>query len=104
MARVGTRPAFDNMHSIAVRMRVVVDPAQLVLESDRVDDQRVALPLANPVSKKGGLDVLRVSAAVEGNGAERPHQLVKKYDTIGILNNLKGHAADAGSRDPGEQA
>ena len=67
MVGVRARPALDDVHGVAVRMRVVVNPAHLILESDRVDDQRVAIPLANAVSKKGGLGILLVSAAVDGD-------------------------------------
>src|SRR5580704_6764308 len=92
------------MHGVAVRMRVVVNPAELVLEADRVDDQRVAVPFADTVAEKRGLYVLRVRAAVQGDGAKSPHQFVKECDAVGVLNNLKRHATDAGSRYPGEQA
>ena len=103
MVRVRPRPPFDDVHGVAMRMRVVVNPAQLVLESDRVDDQRVAIPLANAVSKKRGLEILLVSAAVDGDRPKRPHQFVEKHDAIRVLNNFKRHSADAGPRYSGEQ-
>src|SRR5216683_939488 len=86
-----------------MRMGVVVNPAQPILESDRVDDQRVALPLAYRIAKKRGLCILHVSAAVDGDRPKSPHQLVQKHDAVRVLHNLKRYAADAGSRYPSEQ-
>ena len=43
---VGPRPPLDDVQRVAVRVGVLVDPHLLVLEADRIDDQRVALPVA----------------------------------------------------------
>src|ERR1700722_11291612 len=94
---------FDHMHGVAMRMRVVVNPAQLILEAYGVDAQSISLPLADPLSKKRRLNILRVPAPVEGNRPKGPHQLVKKNDAIRVLNNFKRHAADAGPRNPGKK-
>src|ERR1700704_5065795 len=38
MVRVRARPAFDHVHGVTMRMGIVVNPTQLVLKSDRIDD------------------------------------------------------------------
>jgi hypothetical protein len=34
MRLIRARPAFDNMHGVAVRMGIVIEPRELVFESD----------------------------------------------------------------------
>src|SRR5258708_3903147 len=76
--RVGTRPTFHNMHGVAVWMSVIIDPAEFVFESDRVDHQRIALPFADAIPEKRRLDVLRMVAPIHRYRAPRGHKLVEK--------------------------
>ena len=103
MIRIRPRSPLDHVHRVAMRVRVIVDPAQLVLEPNRVDYQRVPLPMADSISKKGRLKIFLVGPAIGGDGPKGPHQLVKKCDAIRVLDNFKRDSADAGPRDPGKK-
>ena len=43
--RIRPGPSFDYVQSVAVRVRVLIDPYLLVFEPDGVDDQRIAVPV-----------------------------------------------------------
>src|SRR5581483_3749280 len=51
-------PALDHVHLIAVRMSIVIDPAQAIFEADGIDDQRVAVPASNSVAEVRSVDAL----------------------------------------------
>src|ERR1700752_2160258 len=104
MIRVGARPVLDNVHGVAMRMRVVVDPTELVLESDRIDDQRVSVPLAYAVAEERRFDVLGMFPAVRGDRSKGPHQFIEESDAVRILDDFEWNAADAGPRYAREEA
>ena len=70
MTEVGARPAFDGVHSVAVRICIFVDPRIGVLESDRIYYKRVTVPTTDGLTKIGGVRILRVRTPVRSNEAE----------------------------------
>src|SRR5258706_11468292 len=64
---IRTPPTLHYMHILAVRMRVIIDPAQVLLETDGIDHQRVAIPSAGAVAEERFDDLIgrRMPATVQ---------------------------------------
>src|SRR5579884_2027736 len=62
-AEVLARPALDRVQLLAVRVAPEIEP-ELVVEADRVDDQRVALVPADRVAVPRGIEIRGVLPAV----------------------------------------
>src|SRR5262245_36251021 len=70
LREIGTRELLDGVELIGVRRSTAINPEALVV-ANRIDDERVAFPPADRVAVVGGLQVLRVAAAVRVDRAER---------------------------------
>ena len=103
VVHVGPRPAFDDVQGVAVRVGVLVDPDLLVLEADRIDDQRVALPLADFFAEERRVGVVAVLAAVDRDEAEVAVE-VEERDLVGALQHLEGQSAGVVARDAADDA
>jgi hypothetical protein len=66
VAEVATALALNEVHGLAVRMANDVEPG-LVVESNGVNDERVALPFPHRVAEPGGGRILREFAAIGMN-------------------------------------
>src|SRR6185369_11324747 len=101
MIPVGTRPAFNDVHSVAMWMRVVIHPSEFVFEPDGIDHQSLVIPATHSMPEKRWFDIVqgRLLLAVDGNRAPGGHQLVEKGHAVPVLQNLKRDAADTGARD-----
>src|SRR5262245_17711719 len=60
VAEVGSLPAFGHMQGVAIRVRHVGAEPTAVAESDTLDNEGVALPLANGVSQPGGFGLTQL--------------------------------------------
>ena len=60
---VGARVALDRMQFLGVRRPAEIEP-ELVVEADRVDDERVAFPMANRVSIPRRIEISGMLASV----------------------------------------
>src|ERR1019366_6996153 len=87
-------------HLVAVRIAEVVEPGT-VDETDSIDDEGVAVPLADGVAETGGIGVGRESAAIGPDGAVDVHPFEEFDDAVLGLNELLGGGAaveeDAGN-------
>ena len=103
---IGVRPPppLNDGHRVAVRMRVIVQPALLFLEASRFDDEHIFFPAANRRAEKRRLRRRGQRPPVYGDRSKCPHQLVQERDPVRALHDLERHAADAGARDAREQA
>src|SRR5262245_43775008 len=64
MTQIEARVALDHMQLIAVRNALAVEPG-LVIESYRVNDKNVAVPMGDRVTHPEGLEILRMTTAVK---------------------------------------
>src|SRR5438309_3833441 len=98
MRRIGTTVALDDMQLLGMRVADSIKP-KLVVESDRVYDQRVSLPCTSRIAVPGGVQVLGMAAAVHEDLPVGMHvSLDQEDDQLGSLDNLprkRGHARDA---------
>ena len=58
--RIRACPAFHHMQRVAMGIGVLIDPDLLILEADRVDDQRVAFPMAQFFTEEGRIGIFAV--------------------------------------------
>ena len=80
-AVVRARVALDDVELLGVRRAAAIEP-ELVVEADRIDDERVAFPVTDRVSEPRGNKTLRVLAAVHADDTVSAviHQLVQDVD------------------------
>src|SRR5262245_2708417 len=64
MPEFGTAVPLDDMQLIAVRRALTAEPG-FVVESDRVDHQRVAIPFRNGVTHPERVHILRMNTPIE---------------------------------------
>src|SRR5579863_7496383 len=63
---VAALEALGGMEGVGVGMAIVIQPA-LVVETARLDDERIALPAADRVAEPAGLSIFGKRAAVREN-------------------------------------
>src|SRR5215471_106909 len=63
-AKIRPPVVFDHVQFFAVRHALSIQPG-LVVEPDRIDDKRIALPPGDGISHPQRLEIFRMSAAVE---------------------------------------
>jgi hypothetical protein len=98
MAEIGTGPTLHNVPSVADWIGVLVRPSIGVLEPDRVDDERIAVPASNLFAEIGGVGILGVFAAVRRNQPERS-VLIEKDSGSTNLKKLEPAVARIFTRD-----
>ena len=95
--------AFDDVQRIRMRQAHRVEPG-LVIETDRVNDQRVAFKFADRVPHVRRFQIARMSSPIH---EDLPHQglvLVNDHDAVARLNNLPGKRLKHGARNAGRNA
>src|SRR4029434_7264247 len=98
------RPPLDDVQRVAVRVGVLVDPDLLVLEPDRIDDERVTLPAAQLLTEERRIGIVRVLAfGIDGDQAEIAVP-VHERDLVGALQNLERQTAGVVPRNPANDA
>src|SRR5207237_9570814 len=70
VAFIDARPALDDVQLLRVRIAPVVEP-RLVVEADRVDDERVTLPSADRVAPPRRIALIRMLPSVHAELPER---------------------------------
>src|SRR6516225_7168799 len=93
MAKVKAMKAFGRMIALGMRMAAIIYICQ-VIETDRIDHERIALPLADRISHPRGRRVLRESAAIRENLAEVALVLEMNQRHGGSLNDLERSCRD----------
>src|SRR4030095_8628365 len=79
---------------VGLNVATAVQPG-LVVETDNIDDERVALPATNRIADVGRIRIVRVFR-VDGDGAEDIHVLVHEDDLCRRLYDLDRKQADDG--------
>src|ERR1700683_5359899 len=97
MTNVRTSPALDGVELIAVRVRILVSPSSHVLERDRIDNERVAIPASHLFAEKRRIRVVAVLAAVGRNQAIG-RVPVEKSNLVGAFEQLKRQRAGVVAR------
>src|SRR5262245_65689134 len=98
MAQIGASVSFDHAEHLRMRKSHGEDQPTLVIEARRINDQRVALPLADRMTHPCRIGLLRMGAPVEKNlpvvrllleeqqqKAPRVNELVKKRNGRGWI-------------------
>ena len=100
---IGSRPAFHHMQSIAVRIGVLVDPDLFVFETDGIDHQRVAFPMADLFAEERRIRIFGMLPAVGRDQAIVTVE-IKERDELRSLQNAEGKAAGVVTRDSADDA
>src|SRR5262249_57787221 len=79
MTQIGARVAFDHVQLIAVRNALAIEPG-LVIESNRVDDKNVAVPMGDRITHPERLKILRRTRAVKEQFAITMKVTLGEYD------------------------
>ena len=88
VSQVGPAVAFDHMKLIAVRNSLAVQPG-LVIETDRVHNKSVAVPLCNRVSHPQRIKIFGVPATVQKELPIAMHiSFIENDDERGRLNKF----------------
>src|ERR1700730_4957829 len=89
--------ALDNVEIFAVRMAVVIEPS-FIVESDRINDEGISLPLANRITPPRGRQILGMLTAVR---EYFPYEVIilKQHDhlawTLQNFHRLASYQVDA---------
>src|SRR5262245_26051618 len=90
LVRADSAPSFGYMQGVAVPVTMTVEPRLItILEANRIDDQRIAFPLAYRVAKLRSFPILAMSPPVRINNAEVMHVLIQENDLIRQLDDLQ---------------
>ena len=86
---VAPRELLDHVQQVGVRVARVVDPRRLV-ESDDIDDEGVAVPAPDGMSKVGGVERIaaRMGAAVHVDLAPDVRRTFERHDDPLLLRQL----------------
>src|SRR6267154_3960851 len=101
--RVRTPVTLYQVQLLAVGMPISIEPA-LVIQSDRVDDKSISLPLANGIAHPGGFRVLGMTPPVGPDLAPDALVFEEHENAVGSLHNLKWLGPVKNSRDTGRIA
>src|SRR4029077_10457920 len=80
--------AFRQVHLLATRISIGIDP-WLVIESDRVDHKRVALPLAHRIAEPTRIWIFWQGSSIGPNGAPKVKFFEEHENSSRNLNDLK---------------
>src|ERR1700680_1958367 len=97
---VDTTKALDHVKSFAVRKALHVQPS-LVVETDRVDDQRIAIPVADRISHPGWTKILRVLPAIGVDLSNEMVVLEQHQNSSARLNDLEWKGNEQNPRNAG---
>src|SRR5437899_7188187 len=84
----GTADAFDHMFLFAMK-----PPSKIrypVVEGDRVDDQRISLPMGNRVAIERGIGIFRMRTSIGVDDAKIHRVFDEDYQPSRSLNQLHG--------------
>src|SRR5579863_2979098 len=95
--------ALDDVQSIGVRLAAVTEP-RLIVEPRSIDDQRVALPMANGIAHPARFRVLQMAAPIGKNLANVVAVFKKHEHTAGSVNNFHWVKEQINSRHTGRKA
>jgi hypothetical protein len=84
--------ALDQMQLIAVLMAGGIEPSAIV-QADRIDDQRVAIPVADGISEPGGVQIFGMAAAIGVDDSEGALILEEDSHHRRRLHDLERHDA-----------